>query len=268
MELVDHMGRSQLCPASTTQLFSRLTRKFRRSASVYFYRRMVPLRSSAPIISFTFDDAPQTAFSHGGDILKTHGARGTFYVSLGMLDSMSPSGPIASRLDLVRAAEEGHELGCHTFDHKDPWDTTTHVFEMSVLENRLALDKILPGTSFASFAFPIRGPKPATKRRIGTLFHCCRGGGQAFNCGSADLNLLNAFFIDIRNRNSIDSVLRLIDRNCECKGWLIFATHDVDDNPSPYGCTNEYFKKVVAYAASSGSVILPVGKACQKIQGE
>jgi hypothetical protein len=182
------------------------------------------------------------------------------------LESVSPSGMIASRLDLLRAVEEGHELGCHTFDHKDPWETAPHLFQMSVHENRQALEDLLPGTAFASFAFPLCEPRQATKQRVGRLFKCCRGGGQAFNCGSADLNLLKAFFIDRRIKASIGPVKRLIDRNTECGGWLIFATHDVDENPSPYGCTKEYFKEVVAYAANSGSLILPVGKACEQIQ--
>ncbi len=260
------MGSRQLHPSTMSQFSSRLIGKFRRMASDHLFRRMVQIKSTTPIISFSFDDAPQTAFSHGGDILKAHGARGTYFVSLGMLESISPSGPIASHVDLHRAVEAGHELGCHTFDHTNSWETTTHAFETSIYKNRQALREILPGISFTCFAYPICGPKPVTKRRIGTLFRCCRGGGQTFNFGFADLNLLKAFFLDVRNRNSIDSVMRLIDHNTGCNGWLIFATHDVDDNPSAYGCTNAYFSKVVSYAASSGSVILPVGDACQRIQ--
>jgi hypothetical protein len=265
-EPVTFMGQTQFYPQSMRKMLGRISQKFRRTASVYFHRRMVPIKSTNPIISFSFDDAPRTAFSHGGDILKSHGAKGTYFVSLGLLGSMSPSGTIASHLDLLHAVEEGHELGCHTFDHRDPSKTALHLFETSVQKNRQALETLLPGNSFASFAFPLSEPRPATKQRIGNLFKCCRGGGQAFNCGSVDLNLLKAFFIDSRIRASIDSVMRLIDRNAKCGGWLVFATHDVDDHPSPYGCTTEYFKTLVAYAASSGSLILPVGEACEQIQ--
>ena len=38
------------------------------------------------------------------------------------------------------------------------------------------------------------------------------------------------------------------------------ATHDVDDNPSPYGCTPGFFEEIVRYAVNSGAVILPVNK--------
>ncbi|MCK5223992.1 polysaccharide deacetylase family protein, partial [Candidatus Calescamantes bacterium] len=182
-------------------LFLRAVSKYRRTVSNRFRRRLVAIKSTTPFISFSFDDAPRTAFSFGGDILKAYGARATFFVSLGLLESESPSGTIAFQDDLRRAVEEGHELGCHTFDHKDPWKTTTKVFEQSVLKNRQALARVLPNTVFSTFAYPLCGPNPANKRRTGKLFNCCRGGGQTFNVGTADLNLLKAFFLDIRNGN-------------------------------------------------------------------
>lgn len=251
---------------SMRSLLIRIAGKYRRTLSYRFCRRMVAIKATIPFISFSFDDAPCTAFSHGGDILKAHGARSTFFVSFGLLGSESPSGTIAFEDDLCRAVEEGHELGCHTFDHKDPWKTTTKVFEQSVLKNRQALARILPETAFTAFAYPLCEPRLATKRRVGKLFNCCRGGGQTFNVGMADLNLLKAFFLDIRNGDNIDIVRRLIDQNTESRGWLIFATHDVVDDPSPYGCTKEFFEEVVAYSARSDARLLPVGKACQELQ--
>ena len=251
---------------SMRSLLYRIAGKYHRTVSNRSCCRMITIKATTPFISFSFDDAPRSAFSHGGGILKTHLARATFFVSLGLLESESPSGTIAFQDDLHHAVEEGHELGCHTFDHKDPWKTTTEVFEQSIFKNRQALARILPKAAFMAFAYPLCGPRPATKWRVGKLFDCCRGGGQTFNVGTADFNLLKAFFLDIRNRDNIDSVRRLIDRNAEFRGWLIFATHDVTDSPSPYGCTKEYFEKVVEYAVLSGASILPVGKACEQIQ--
>jgi hypothetical protein len=247
-------------------LLSRIVWKYRRTLSYQRCRRMVAVKLTTPVISFSFDDAPRTAFINGGSILEAYGARATFFVSLGMLETESPSGIIASRDDLRRAVQEGHELGCHTFDHKDPWKTKTETFEQSVLKNRQALSTVLTNTVFSTFAYPLSNPSPANKHRAGTLFNCCRGGGQTFNAGMADLNLLKAFFLDVRNGNTIDTVRHLIDRNSECRGWLIFATHDVDENPSPYGCAQEFFEEVVAYSVNSGASLLPVGKACQEIQ--
>jgi hypothetical protein len=49
-------------------------------------------------------------------------------------------------------------------------------------------------------------------------------------------------------------------------GWLIFATHDVCESPTRFGCTPRFFKQVVDYASKSGATVLPVHEAFQKIQ--
>lgn len=247
------------------KVINRIAGKYQRIVSSKTYRRTVKVTTTIPLISFSFDDAPQTAFDNGGGILKANGARATYFVSLGLLGADSPSGFIASETTLRRALEDGHELGCHTFDHKDPWKSAPDEFERSVLKNRQELAQILPKSVFTSFAYPLCGPRPATKRRLGKLFKCCRGGGQDINVGTADLNLLNAFFLDKRKRDTIDSLKQLIDRNAESLGWLIFATHDIVENPSIYGCPIRFFEEVVEYSIKSGASILTVGKAFEQI---
>lgn len=223
------------------------------------------MRTSVPMISFTFDDAPKTAFDIGGDILKSRDSRATFFVSLALLGRKTKVGDIGSLDDLLRAVEEGHELGCHTFDHWDTWQTSVRKFVESVERNGKALRRILPGMEFRTFAYPLSEPRPAVKCRLEKYFVCCRGGGQTSNIGMIDLNLLKAYFLDNRNKANIDEVKRLIDHNSSCRGWLIFATHDISDNPSPYGCTPKFFEQVVEYAARSDTLLLPVAKAYENI---
>lgn len=247
-------------------LFSRIRGKWRRTLAHRFGRRVAAVRTSVPIISFTFDDAPRTAFTIGCEILRSHGVKATFFVSLGLLGSQTEVGAIASAGDLLRAVEGGHELGCHTFDHLDTWQTSTENFVKSVIRNKETLDYILPGTTFRTFAYPISQPRPTVKSRLEEYFVCCRGGGQTPNVGIADLNLLKAYFLDRRNKVDMVQVKKLIDYNTSLRGWLIFATHDIADNPSPYGCTSKFFGEVVEYSARSGALLLPVGKACEKLQ--
>jgi peptidoglycan/xylan/chitin deacetylase (PgdA/CDA1 family) len=246
--------------------YMRAVSKYRRTVAKHLNCKMAKLHTTSPIISFSFDDAPRTAFIHGGDILKKYGARATFYVSLGMLESDSPSGPIASLDDLQRAVKEGDDLGCHTFDHQHSWETKTKLFVQSVQKNRQVLSNLIPGAMFSSFAYPMCAPKPAIKQRIGKLFNGCRGGGQTFNVGDIDLNLLKAFFLDVKNGDTIDTVKQLIDENAKVRGWLIFATHDIDDNPSRYGCSKKFFEEIVKHSAQSGALLLPVGEVCEGVR--
>jgi hypothetical protein len=105
-----------------------------------------------------------------------------------------------------------------------------------------------------------------TKWKAGSRFLCCRAGGQTFNSGTADLNQLAAFFLE-RSRDGIRSIKELIDANSEERGWTILATHDICPNPSPYGCTPEFFNEVVEYAVKSGARILPVARAVEVLAG-
>src|ERR1035438_9711499 len=121
----------------------------RKIASLLFQRRL-GIDLDVPVVSFTFDDFPQSALRCGGAILKSHGVAGTYYASLGLMGSDSPSGRICISDDLVTALEEGHELGCHTFSHCNSWDTDSVAFEQSIIQNHTALTKIIPGASFRS----------------------------------------------------------------------------------------------------------------------
>ena len=170
-----------------------------------------------------------------------------------------------STSDLTELRDQGHELGCHTFSHCDSSSTAPHVFVDSVLSNRRALDACLPGVTFRTFSFPKSAPRAWTKHRVGKLFACCRGGGQTFNSHVADLNYLRAYFLEQAGGDA-RAVEQTIDRNRDARGWLIFATHDVCDKPSPYGCTPEFFERAVRYAVASGALILPVVQAWERFQ--
>ncbi len=218
------------------------------------------------MISFTFDDFPCSALLSGGQILKSFDAAGTYYTSLGLLGKDSCSGQICTLEDLKKALDEGHELGCHTFSHCDSWYTKPEKYEQSIIQNRLALQDMVPGARFESFSFPLSSPRPAAKRAASRHFLCCRGGGQTLNAGSVDLNQLSAYFLE-KAGGDIELVKALIDKNTAQRGWLIFATHDVAPDASQYGCIPEFFENVVRYASKSGAKILPVVKSLKVIQG-
>jgi len=222
------------------------------------------MRQQCPLISFTFDDFPRSALLVGGAILSRFGLGGTYYASLGLIGKETASGPIFLSDDLTNLFEQGHELGCHTFSHCDSWETDARTFEDSIMKNREALNELCPGAKFQTFAYPINLPRPMTKARIADHFLSCRGGGQTLNAGRIDLNQLSAYFLE-KSRGNIQPIKDLIDRNRQACGWLIFATHDISDNPTRFGCTPEFFEQVVHYAVGSGARILPVVQALQAL---
>ena len=139
------------------------------------------------------------------------------------------------------------------------------MFEKSIVDNRIALGELIPGASFKTFSYPISPPRVRTKRQVARHFACCRCGGQTFNVGTADLNLLFAYFLE-KTRDNPEAARNLIDENRRARGWLIFATHDVCEAPTPWGCTPDFFENIVQYAVKSGARILPVAQALETLR--
>ncbi|MCC6544755.1 MAG: polysaccharide deacetylase family protein [Nitrospirae bacterium] len=244
---------------------SRAQGRYIRFVAERLYRRPMAMQNTLPFISFTFDDFPRSALQKGGDILMRFGLRATYYASLGLMGTKASTGMIFIPDDIKKLLAQGHELGCHTFAHSHSWKTSPRVFEESIINNNRALDNLVPGAVFRSFSYPILGPRPFSKRRAGRYFDSCRGGGQKFNIGTVDLNYLNAFFLE-KSRDNPRFVEDIIDQNSISKGWLIFATHDISESPTLYGCTSSFFERIVKYSLYSGAKILPVAEALDEIR--
>jgi peptidoglycan/xylan/chitin deacetylase (PgdA/CDA1 family) len=231
--------------------------RLRREIATRLARRPIPMRNAEPIISFTFDDFPRSALLQGGAILCEYGVTGTFFASFGLMGRMEPTGEIFSAKDLPELERQKHEIGCHTFDHCHSWETSAAVFEESIARNKAALAQYMPTRIFQTFSYPISGPNYEIKQRIANHFACCRGGGQSFNIGTADLNHLTSFFIE-QSRDQLDVIERVLEENARRCGWLIFSTHDVSEMPTRFGCTPKCFAEVVRLSKQSGARILPV----------
>lgn len=248
-----------------SELWERARGKWRRTLAATLSRRVIPMQNSRPIISFTFDDFPRSALEIGGTILQAHGVFATYYVALGLLDRDEAAGRICSASDVRTALQQGHELGCHTFGHCDPWDTEPDIFEQSLEQNQRALSGLLPQWKFQTMSYPISTtPRPVTKWRTGRRFSCCRAGGQKLNVGTVDLNYVYSFFLE-RYRDRISEIGALIDRNRTERGWLVFSTHDITTQPTQYGCTPGFLAEVVRMSVESGAMVLPVSKALSEL---
>lgn len=241
--------------------------KWNRVTAEHLFRRPVSIELSKPIVSFTFDDFPHSAATAGAAILEGYGAAATYYVSLGLAGVREASGLMFAKEDVERILASGHELGCHTFHHLDAGESETQDFVDSVIANQRRLQERFPKVWFRTFSYPKSAPHPGIKRRMGARFESCRGGGQTFNCGVADLSMLKSYFLE-QARGDHASVARLIEENRQRAGWLIFSTHDVCDTPSPYGCTPEFLECAVKAARESGASILPVSAALDEIIGK
>jgi peptidoglycan/xylan/chitin deacetylase (PgdA/CDA1 family) len=245
---------------TATDYFTRARGAYLRATARFAFSRPQRIELPRPLISFTFDDFPRSALLTAGAMLHREGLAGTYYTAFGLMGGRSATGLMFETEDIPRLLTQRHELGCHTFAHCHSWETDPAAFEASIIENSAALQRMAGGVSFETFSYPISPPKARTKHRTARHFACCRGGGQTFNAGVADLNYLAAYFLE-KAHNDLDAVCDVIERNKHAGGWLLLATHDVDDDHTVYGCTPKFFEGVLRAAVDSGSRILPVNQA-------
>jgi peptidoglycan/xylan/chitin deacetylase (PgdA/CDA1 family) len=230
----------------------------RRRALCTLFRRSVPLGNRGPIVSFTFDDFPRTALSVGGSILEQFGARGTYYVTGGLMNASTELGELFEAEDLCTLVARGHELGTQTFHHSSCRKVSWGAFREDVKKGMKAVEHI-SGHNSTDFAYPYGHVTLRSKKILGPGLASSRSNIPGLNGPEVDLNLLraNRLYGDVDNCRAVEE---LISRNVKQKSWLIFYTHDVRRTPSHYGCTPELFERAVSLAVSSGSRILTVQK--------
>lgn len=235
----------------------------RRGALCSLFRRTMLLRNSGPIVSFTFDDFPRTAYSVGGSILEKFGARGTYYVTGGLMNTSNELGEMCGAEDLYSLVERGHELGTQTFHHSSCRAVSLAAFLDDVQKGMTAVEHI-QGHNATNFAYPYGHVTLRSKRALSPVLTSARSVVPGLNGPEIDLNLLraNRIYGDVDQCQALED---LILQNVKQRGWLIFYTHDVLPQPSPYGCTPALFESVVSAAARRESRILTVDQVLAEI---
>jgi peptidoglycan/xylan/chitin deacetylase (PgdA/CDA1 family) len=215
------------------------------------------------VVSFTFDDFPRSAWASGGPILERYDRRGTYYTAMGLAETVGNLGPLFGLDDLRAAHARGHEIACHTYSHRDCGRVPPTEIAAEIEANTAALMQALDGAPITNFAYPFGGVSLSAKHALNGYFASCRGTGRGINQGTVDL--ADLFSTSIYSRNfDRDRLCQLIENAQACSGWLIFYTHDVADEPSPFGCTPSQFQSIVAYAAEN-TPVLPVRDVLAKL---
>lgn len=230
-----------------------------RALAAGFSRRLAGRVKPYPLISFTFDDFPRSAWTLGGTMLAARKKKATYYGCMGLMGKISPMGSLFTLEDLQQLCSAGHELGCHTLDHLSCHNVTAKEFAESCESNRRMAASVLGGYSLRNLSFPFGHASLAAKRILQSRYDTCRSAESGINIDPVDLSFLQA--TPMYSRFDIEIVKRLISENTKAKGWLILYTHDVTENPSPYGCTPGYFEEILDCATGSGADVVTVAEA-------
>lgn len=243
-------------PAPIDRFAGRLINKWIRATP----RRIIQVPTHEPIVSFTFDDVPDSALRFGATILESHGVRGTFYISGGLQGRIEPDRSLIDAAGCKELAARGHEIGCHTYGHQNLRHVDHTFLAADLGRNERYLHAVDPRAGRRNFAYPYNSGSVGKRAVLAEAFRTCRAGGEAINRGRTDPTFLRA--VEIRQPEEHASGLtRWVDTLLADPGWLIFFTHDISPTPTPYGCTPVTFDRLVGRAVRNGCRVLNINAA-------
>jgi peptidoglycan/xylan/chitin deacetylase (PgdA/CDA1 family) len=235
-----------------------------RKAARHYRSKPFRMRNPAPLVSFTFDDVPDSAYRNGADILEQHGLRGTFYIASGTCDTDDEHWHLIDHRQVRALHDRGHELGCHTFSHVNVETLDTAGMESERRRNRDLLQRLCPDLQVTNFCYPFGRLSLARKLQLQNEFDTCRGVYEGINAGTVDLGLLRV--IELYDRTLTGEKLARVLREAKARnGWIVFYTHDVADPPSWIGCSPAIMRRTVEAVQAAGLSCLPIRDALKEI---
>jgi peptidoglycan/xylan/chitin deacetylase (PgdA/CDA1 family) len=223
------------------------------------------LKNQSPMVSFTFDDAPESAATVGAVMLGEYDARATFYISGGLVDKWSGHWNGISAEAIVGLHRGGHEVACHTFSHVRAIDLDEAAMAAEIEKNRNYLLSLDASIRIENFAYPYGVGSVSRKGQLQKIFHSSRSILPGVNSGTIDLQYLRSSPLINRDIDT-GGIDRVFDEAVATNGWLIFYSHDVAAEPSPYGCSPSLLRHALDAAARRNMPILNVADALRYAQ--
>ena len=236
--------------------------KLRRRIARLEARRAAPGAPPGPMVSFSFDDAPESAAGAGAEILERRGARGTYFIAMGLAGQGGPMGPNIDDAEIRRLSGAGHEIGCHTYSHLNCGQAPPGLTTGDVERNREALEALgVPEP--VNFAYPYGEVSGRAKAALGGRYGLLRALHHGLIGRGTDLNQAPAVGIEGPDGEAV--ARRWLQRALAGRAWLILYSHDVRPGPSPYGCTPDALARLVDEALVGGGDVVTVAEGCRRI---
>lgn len=252
--------------ASIYQPQTHLPAKLERRIARLSRKRILKPALSQSIVSFSFDDCPQSAWKQGVALLAENGWRATFYMAMGLCNTTNHLGLHMSEDEVIDAYENGHEIADHSYSHLDGQQSSLDDFMADIDKNQAAL-KALGLPPSRNFAYPYGCVSPKLKSRIAPRFELVRGiHNPAIKTANSaqDTALLPA--MPMYSGATIPDIIAAIERLPSAPQWLNIFSHDIRPDPSAYGCTPQDMRAIMKAIKQSGARVLPMIEAYDLIE--
>ncbi len=216
-----------------------------------------------PMITFAFDDTPASAVRDGAPILESRGVKGTYYFCAGLAGEHGHMGQYATREDMIRVAEAGHEVGCHTYSHLDCGQGTGVAVADDLDLNAAILSDWGVTEHLSTFAYPYGDVGFPGKHEAAQRFALSRGLHHGLIEAGSDLN--QAPSVGIEGEDGEAMAHSWLGKAAERKAWLILFTHGVEDVPTAFGCSKGALGRLLDEALAKGFEVVTAAEGARRM---
>jgi peptidoglycan/xylan/chitin deacetylase (PgdA/CDA1 family) len=235
-----------------------------RKAAKHYPSKTFRMQNRMPLVSFTFDDTPDSAYINGAAILDAHAIHGTFYIAAGICGTQDTHWRLIAPEQVRALHDSGHEIGCHTFSHVNVETLDAADMDEECRKNHNLLRRFCGDIQLSNFCYPYGGVVLTRKLQLQKRYDTCRGTFEGINSGTIDLGLLKV--IELYDRTLTPEKLQHVLREtCDRNGWLIFYTHDVADPPTFMGCSPALLRSTVETVQSMGIACVTIREGVKHI---
>ncbi len=235
--------------------------KVRRRLVQVYARRPAPASPGRGMVSFTFDDAPASSVHEGAPVLEARGLKGTWYIAAGLCGATAHLGRYATRDEVAGLHGRGHEIGCHTYSHMDCTQQAPRDFSADIDRNKAALGEL--GCETRTMAYPFGEVDFAAKRELGRRFALARTARAGLVRRGSDL--AQAPSVGLQGPDGESVALRWLARAAAARAWLILFTHDVQAEPTGWGCTPGALARVADAARAAGLEVVTAAEGARRM---
>ena len=206
---------------------------------------LVPFRQ--PVVSVTFDDGWESAYTNAFPLLQQDGFHTTQYIISGELTNNA----YMSAGQLRAMQQTGTEIASHTVDHPDLTTLNAGELDHELKDSQSTLERLFGGR-VQDFTSPYGAYNVYTLHQIGLYYRSQKNAeGDASSTAdplrtintAANFNPLNFPSFSVRNTTTAADIQRLIDEAVKTNGWLVLTYHQVDNSGGEFAVTPAVFKQ-------------------------
>jgi len=223
-----------------------------------------------PIISVTFDDGWESAYSEGLPVMQRYGIKSTQFILAESFDDPSyvSVGQVESFIDA------GHEIASHSVTHADLTALDDAGLNYEVAESKAILSKKFPITN--DFASPLGTFNDRTIEQIKKSYRSARNTEADLKNGvyDADANTKNNFdryninAFTVRSDTTLEELKNYVEYAKANNAWIVITYHQIDNSGSLYSVTPENFENQMKLLYDAEIRSAPLGKVMDAIDGK